>query len=228
MKDQKTKWDDWTRKDQIIFIIIIFFLVLALGNGMANMVANLRISDPTYIEYPWLAILVALIVPIISMAIKFVTNFFEYDHNRKRYSTFIFLLTGISAASFLLLFGQIYTGVAMDFESIGESHNLGSVYVLAQTLTEILAASALALAAEDIYMKYYPDSYIENPEFIQNERARKDHSAEHEKLEEKRRQVHGRITELEASRQAYINEKIIEYISLRAKHISTMNAHRNT
>lgn len=228
MENQNTAWPDWSLKDKVLFIILIVFLIVAIVNGMANAVANLRVSDPTFIQYPWLAIMVATIIPIISMAIKFASNFFEYEQSRKRYGNIIFSLTGISAGCFIALFAQIYTGTAVDYDTFGESNKWGTAFVLAQTLTEILAAAALALALEQIYNKYYPDTLTDNPKYIEAKRALKDHRAEHEMREERRRQVHGRIIELEALRQGYINNKIIEFISLRAKHIATMNAHKDT
>lgn len=67
--------------------------------------------------------------------------------------------------------------------------------------------------------------YVENPEYLEIEKALKEQRAAHEALREKRGKLHGRLVELEAQREAFINERIVEYISLRARHIATMNSH---
>lgn len=228
MKDQNITWDDWQRKDQLILIICLFSMVVSVGMGMSFLVSNLRMSDPIFIQYPLLAIMVSTIVPIISLAIKFVSNFFTYGHNRIRYGKFIAFLTCFSAAIWIYLYGQVYPGVSLDYENFGEDHGLGSAMVWAQLSTEILATSTLGLMAESIYMRYYPDSFIQNPEYIEIERALKDQLAEHEKLGKGLGEVCGQITELEASREAYINEKIIEYICLYARSEAERNSFKNT
>ncbi len=77
-------------------------------------------------------------------------------------------------------------------------------------------------------MKYSPDTYFENLEYIEIVKALKEHLIAHEALGKERNQIHGRLVELEAARQAFINERIVEYISIRARHVATLNSHSNT
>lgn len=220
-------WSDWLLKDRILLCVIIAFLVLSCAMGMANVYANLVASNPVFIESPWLAIMISSLLPIASVSIKFVTNFMAFDRSRKRYALFIYVATGVALLCWAVLFGLNNTGVAstVNWDSFDDSTDLGSAFVWAQLMVEVLSASALFLAAEDIYMRYSPDVYLENPEYVEIEKLMKDHLAVHEGMREQRGTLHGHLVKLTADRNAFVNEKIVEYISLRASHITRLNSH---
>jgi hypothetical protein len=224
------QWKDWRLKDRILICVLLFFLVIAAGLGMGNVYANLTASgNAVFIEDPWIALMISALMPIASVSIKFVTNFMAYDRSRKRYALSIYTATGLAFVFWGIMFGLNNRGVAsvIDWNSFDETVDWGFAFVWSQLLVEMLAASALFLAAEDIYMRYSPDMYIENLEYLEVDKALKEHLVAHEALREKRGQLHGRLVELEAQYQAFINERIVEYISLRAHHVATMNAHSN-
>lgn len=220
-------WSDWLLKDRILLCLIIAFLILSCAMGMANVYANLVASNPVFIESPWLAVMISSLLPIASVSIKFVTNFMAFDRSRKRYTLFIYIATGVAFFCWAILFGLNNTGVAstVNWNSFDDSTDLGSAFVWAQLMVEVLAASALFLAAEDIYMRYSPDVYLENPEYIEIEKALKDHLVLHEALREQRGNMHGRLVELTNEKSAFVNDKIVEYISLRASHVARLNSH---
>lgn len=222
------RWQDWRRKDQVLLCVVLTCLVIAAGLGMGNVYANLVASgNAVFIEKPWLALMISALMPIASVSIKFVTSFMTYDSSRRLYAKCIYAATSIAFLFWCTMFGVIHTGVAgtIDWESFGESKDYGSVFIWSQLLVEMLAASALFLAAEDIYIRYAPDMYVESLEYIEIAKALKEHRISHEALREKRGAMHGRLVELEAQHEAFINERIVEYISLRASHIATMNSH---
>lgn len=223
MKKQRKKW---SLKDKVTVAVCLSFSVGAMAVGMTFMVSNLRMSDPIFIQYPLLAILLSGIVPLIAMAIKFIGNFIEHGCNRKRYGKAIGLLAIISAAYWGWLYAQIYPGAAMIYEIV--EHDLASAFVMMQLSTEILTAAALALVAEDIYIRYYPDSYGENPEDVAIERSINNILPQHEALGKMLSDVYGKIRVLEASRKAYINERRAEYICAYEKYISNQNSFKNT
>lgn len=221
------RWGDWRVKDRILLCVLIFFLIISCAMGMGNVYANLVASNPVFIESPWLAVMISSLLPIASVSIKFVTNFMAFDRSRKRYALFIYIATGIAFLCWAVLFGLNNTGVAstVNWDSFGETTNLGSAFVWAQLMVEVLAASALFLAAEDIYMRYSPDVYLENPEYVEIEKLLKDHLAVHEGMREQRGTLHGQLVKLTADRNAFVNERIVEYISLRASHVARLNSH---
>lgn len=223
------RWQDWRRKDQILLCVLLSSLVIAAVLGMGNVYANLIASGNTvFIEKPWIALMISALMPIASVSVKYVTNFMTFDSSRRLYAKCLYAATGIAFLCWGALFGLIHTGVAgsIDWESFGEAGtDFGPAFIWSQLLVEMLAASALFLAVEDIYMRYSPDAYIENPEYIEIEKALKEQQATHEALREQRGRLYGRRVELEAQHAAFINERIVEYISLRARHIATMNAY---
>ncbi len=222
------RWKDWRRKDQILLCVLLFCLIIAAGLGMGNVYANLIASgNAVFIEKPWIAVMISALMPIASVSVKFVTNFLTYDTSRKLYAKCIYAATGIAFLFWGSLFGLTHSGVTsgIDWDSLGETADYGSAFVSSQLLVELLAASALFLAAEDIYMRYSPDVYMDNLEYLEIEKALKEQRAIHETLHQKRGELHGRLIELEAQREAFINEKVVEFISLRARHVATMNAH---
>ncbi len=226
----RIKFTGWQRKDQSSLIVILVFLLVAVAMGMANVYANLMSSgNSVFIESPWLAVMLSTLLPIASVSIKFITNFFEYDHSRRRYALCIYMLTLIALLIWSVLFALNFSGVSsgIDWNSFEQGSGTGAALVWSQLIVEMLAASALFLAAEDIYMRYSPDRYIENLEFIEVSKALKEHLAAHEALREQRGNMHGRMVELEAEHDGFINKKIVEYISIRARHIAAMNVHSN-
>ncbi len=225
------KFKDWRRKDQILLCLTLFFLFVAVALGMGNVYANLMSSgNAVFLEDPWLAVMLSALLPIASVSIKFLTNFFEYDRSRRRYAICIYVLTLVALLIWSVLFSLNFTGISseIDWNSFEESNDTGSALVWSQLLVEMLAASALFLAAEDIYMRYSPDTYIENLEYIEVDKALKEHLVTHEALRELRGKLHGRLVELEAERQAFINDRIVKYISIRARHVATINSHSNS
>lgn len=213
-------WKDWQRKDQILLCFTLVFLIVAVFMGAGNVYANLMSSgNPVFINDPWLAVMLSTLLPIGSAAIKFVTNFMDYGRTRRRYALCIFGLTLIALVGWSILFAMNFTGVSgeIDWDSLGESSSSGAALVWAQLTVELLAASALFLAAEDIYIRYAPDMYTENPEYLEIEKALANHTPAHEALRKDRAATHGRVVELSASRQAHINECVADFIALRGR-----------
>jgi len=218
--EKEIPFNQWKRKDQIILLFLIPMIFVAMAMGAANIYANLLASGvSTFLEKPWLAIALSALVPLSSISIKFVSNFIEVDRNRRRYSLSIFTLTFGTLMAWTVLFAMSFNGVSggIDWENIGGTSETGSLLVWSQLLLEILMASALALAAEDIYMKYSPDAWAKNMEYVAIEKALKAHLQDHKKLRELRNNRHARLIKLEALRQATINEKTAQYMSLRAR-----------
>ena len=218
--EKEIPFNQWKRKDQIILLFLIPMIFVAMVMGAANVYANLLASSTViFVEKPWLAIALSTLVPIGSLSIKFVSNFLEIDRSRRNYSLSIFILTFGMLMVWTVLFAMNFNGVSggIDWENMGDTTQTGSLLVWSQLLLEILMASALALAAEDIYMKYSPDAWAKNMEFVAIEKALKAHLQDHKELRELRNNRHARLIKLEALRQTTINEETAQYMSLRAR-----------
>ncbi|MEM9388081.1 MAG: hypothetical protein AAGA68_23700 [Pseudomonadota bacterium] len=210
----------WRFQDQISFCLILPGLAAALGMGAVNVYANLMASgQPVFIEQPWLAAFLSGLLPAGSTALKFVSGFFEYSRTKKRYALVVYILTGVALLAWCITFAMNFSGVSggIDWDTLGKSNGKGSLLVGLQLTAELLAATALFLAAEDIALRYAPDSYVESPDFINATRVLRAHRTGHEALAARRSDLQGRLKAEEAKRDAAINDRVAAFLSYRAR-----------
>ena len=207
--------------DQISLTLLVPTLITTLIMGAANVYSNLMASgEPVFLEQPALAVFLSMLMPAGSTALKFISNFFDYQSTKKRYALFIYSLTAFALLAWSVLFAMNFTGVAggIDWETLGESDSgTGSFLVWIQLVAEILVAAALFLAAEEIYLKYVPNDYTENPDYTNAKKALDAHIISHEKLRDARGKNIADIAVLNAARKAFINERMADYMALRAR-----------
>lgn len=219
-EDKPVKFRHWPGKDKVLIVLISVCLLVVLGMGAANVYANLMASGtPVFLEAPWLAAMLSALLPIASISVKFVTGFMSLDTSRKRYAITIYGLTLATLAVWSVLFAMNFSGVSggIDWQALESGGNKGPALVWSQMMLEMLAGAALFLAAEDIAMRYAPDVYVENLEYLEIEKALKAHLPQHEDLCARRAEIQGRLNALLAERQAYINHKLADYVALRAR-----------
>ncbi len=211
---------DWNIRDKGMIGLILLMLPAAMVMGATNVYANLMASGtPAFIENPWLAVSLSMLMPIGSTAIKFVTNAIHIDYWRTKYSQLIYFLTFVLFIFWGILFGQTYTGAAggLDIDALMDGGgSSGSALVWTQLLLELLAASSLFLALEEIVMRYFPDMWISNVEFYVADQAYKTHQGAHEKLNKLRGETHGSLASLRALREVRVNEAMAAYLEMRA------------
>ncbi len=218
----KVPFSDWHTKDKILIILIVLFALLALALGAGNVFANLMSSgNPVFLEDPWLAMGLSALLPIGSVAVKFATNFMAFDASRRLYAQFIFALTLAVLLTWTVLFAINFDGVgaSISFDSLLEPKtNTNTALVWTQLAAEMLAGSALFLAAEHIYVKYAPDYYTQNIDYIEVKRACDEHKKAHDELSNKRAELFGRERRLGDEREAEINEQVASFIYLRGRY----------
>ncbi len=214
----QVKLSDWRGRDLIGASLALLMCFAAMGLGWSNVYANLLSGNPTFIERPWLAASLAMILPIGSTGLKFVTNFITVDDWRRRYCLFIYLLLITLLIAWGVLFGLTYDGVAggFDWSALGETNVSAKALVYIQLLCEMVGATALYLAFEEISARYSPDSWIHNSEYYVINCEYEAHLKAHEKLRDHRGAVHGRLATLRALREQKINEAVAHYLALRA------------
>lgn len=207
--------------DQISLLFLFMALPTCLFMGAANVYSNLLASgEAVFLEQPYLAVFISMLVPAGSTSIKFISNFFEYQSSKKRYTLLIYTLTALVLLIWSFLFSMSFTGVAsdIDWESLGEAQNrTDSFLVWMQLVAEILVSAALFLAAEDIYLKYSPNITIESLEYINAKKALDTHSPIFEKQRDARNQTMADIAVLTAKRTAFTNEQVAEFMAMRAR-----------
>lgn len=209
---------DWRGRDLIAASLALLMALAALVLGWSNVFANLIANNPTFIERPWLAASLAMLLPIGATGLKFVTNFIQLDVWRRRYCLLIYTLLFSLLLTWGVLFGLNFNGAAggMNWEALGEANDSATALVYVQLLCEMIGATALYLAFEEIAGRYSPDSWIKNAEYFEATTALKAHLANHDKLRDQRNKAHGRLASLRALREKKINEAVAHYLALRA------------
>jgi len=217
----KVRFRDWAFKDQVLLVLASVGFLIAASLGAGNVYANLMSSgNPVFIEAPWLAFALSMLLPIGSMSIKYATQFFEFDHTRRWFALFIYMLTLVVLLIWSVLFAQNFPGVSggIGLSAMLDSGSSGPWLVWAQLAAELLAGSALFLGAESIYLKYSPTYYVENIHYLDLEKRLKAHREEMDVLTDQRGEAMGRLETVRAQRQVEINYRVAEFLALCQRH----------
>ncbi len=209
----------WGLMNQVGFLLSLSGMLVALLVGTANVFSNLQASNPLFYEQPALAWLIALLMPLGSLSIKFISHIFITYRNKKRFALAVYSLSAITLLVWTIAFAMNFAGVSagIDWDSLGESNSKGSFLVWLQLTAEILVAAALAMAADEIYQKHNPDTLVENKEYQRICLLLEEHKREHQVLHDKRCEIYGRIAELEAEHTILTNERLVDFAALRGR-----------
>lgn len=223
--DTVVPFKDWLRRDQILIWLLVAFIGVCMAMGWSNVYSNLLASgEAVFIETPWLAAALAALSPLASISVKWMTHFFRYDKSRRRYAITVFLTTIAILALWTVLFVDSFPGVAspvlLDMEG---GFDTGPLLTWSQLALEILVAACLWLAAEDIWIKYAPGWYVESLEYLELNKAIDRVKPERDALHQRRSALVGRKSELEASRQAFVNDQMATFLAEKARFTAQFN-----
>ena len=207
---------DWQIRDRFLVPFLTLCIAASMVLGASNVFANLMASgNVVFLENPSLARSLSLLLPLGSIAIKFLSNFFDFDKTRRRYALFVYILTLLVLSIWAVLFSLNFTGITpeIDWGSFGdEPFSTGSALVWSQLVLEMLTASALALALEDIVSKYSPSHYMENLDFLAAKEARDQFLPIYEADKEQLKKAKARLATLQAAKQTRINLEAAKFI----------------
>lgn len=216
-----TPFSKWSFYNQFMFSGLLLLIPTSMYVGAANVYSNLMASgEPVFLESPHLAIAISLVVPTGAAALKFVTNLFENQSTKKRYSLAVSGAMALSFVAWSIVFAMNFTGISggFDFDSLGESDGgKGMWLVWLQLISEILISASLVISAEDIYQTYNPTGETENPDYKQCEKSVKATEQSLKTLKEKRANLHGEISQLKHARECFINERQSQFAAMRAR-----------
>lgn len=219
-QSERVCFKQWMPRDQIMMVSLLLALFATLVMGTANVYSNLMASGQVvFLDSPWLAVFISLLMPTGSIAIKFLSHGFSHHRHKKLFTVIVYAFTACLFLAWTMAFAQNFSGVSggIDWDSLGDSSGKGAVLVWLQLVTEIMVATALALAAEEISLKYAPDFYSDNPEYIHIASQLKQFKTQHEKLSEARNEVHGQLRKAQAEHRNIINTILASYSSLRTR-----------
>lgn len=167
--DEKPRWPAW---DMAGFTLTLIALLSTLGIGFANVYSNLMASaEPVFLNNPMLAVFIALLMPVASIALKSLSLCCESERSKRRFSLSVFSLTALVLLGWTLAFAYQFTGVTagIDFSQLdvsGNDHG-SSVLVWLQLVSELLVSVSLALILEHILDKHTAKEWIDNPQYYQ-------------------------------------------------------------
>lgn len=169
-EDGETKgkpFREWSGRHKILCCLCALLMVISMVVGLTNSAIVLLASgEPVFLEAPYRAWLIGLIVPMAGAAIKLPTSFIETEAIRKRYALTIIMTAAISLGVWAFFYAAEYKGLTggLDMQSLLEADNKSSYLVFFQLLAEVFASAAFALCVEHIYRLHYPDLFQSNPE----------------------------------------------------------------
>jgi len=219
-EEQQRSFSTWRLKDKIVALSSMGAAVLVLGTGAANVFSNIMsLGQVIFLEQPSLAVMLSILLPAGSVAIKFVVEQFENDRSRRRYILTLYSLTVLTLLSWTVLFALSFHGISggLDLSSLGETDHTATAFTGVQLLAEILIGATLFQVASDVYVQYAPGTFARNPEYEEIEQSLKAHSPGHETLRQVRNETRARLVGLQAARQSYVNTHLIELTSRQAR-----------
>ncbi len=216
--ENSTSFRHWQTKDQSVFLLSLSLTAIILCTGAANLYANFMSSgEAVFLESPWIAVLLSVLLPCASVSLKFIGDYLESDAARSLYIRVVFVLTGIVVLAWTLLFSMNFHGVSggFDLDSLGETSNMSTWLTWTQILAEMLCAAILFHVAWDIYGRYMPGASIPNPEIERLTSQIHKQTKQVEADRALRNDVRDRLTRLQSMRAAFINEQIASFHALR-------------
>ncbi len=216
--NKRTPFYKWDVVDQCATVILIFLITAVWGMGGANVYAVLLNSgQPLYIEQPWIAVSLSMIVPAFSACLKFSHHIFIDPKAKHRFAQGVYLSTVLALLGWTIAFSISFQGVNGEFDwpDLGEETTTdytSIVLVWLQLSAEILIGGALAIALTDRVSKYFPNCLMTNPVWLSLDAAYKAECSALDPLDTQYSVDKKRLVRLRNKRQTYVQEKIVKFI----------------
>lgn len=210
----------WSFYDRVNFAVLLLGMMVCLVVGAANAYAAMMGTGAlVFVENPTLALVMSLIVPIGSLAIKQISSVFYYANDKLLYTKMVAGLTALLLLAWSVCFAAEYSAVdaAADFSfEEGEAAALNWLVWL-QLLVELCAASTLGLGAEVIYHKYDPELEKESEAYLAIVLSHKKQQAQIDELVQIQSKYTAQITLFDAKREVAMNEAVAAYVAKRER-----------
>lgn len=219
-KNNQIPFSEWASKDRSSFVISFGLMLTMVGTGGANVYSNILSSgNPVFLGNPFLALLLSALFPASIFAIKFIRDFMEGERSRKAFTWFICILFLIATIYWVYQFSIHFPGITneINLDDLDESGHSDSSMVRAQLLSELFASVMLYFNVSDIWDSYSPPIRIPNPQHIEIVDILKNHIHAHDQLLKELGERRGRLEQLRAKRQVFINEAVSKFTNQRIR-----------
>ena len=155
----------WLRADKIegVFCLLsVIALWFACYFGIHATFANAQL--PIFDDSPYLAFMLATLVPVAGLAVKLAGHVFDDPANRVRYRKAV-VFAGIGAFFLWIpMFGALFEGLSGVFDPFKEAnHLLGWAFNVGHIFAEVLIAAGIWAYLGAILNKYAPSELVDNP-----------------------------------------------------------------
>ncbi|MCY7297301.1 hypothetical protein [Alteromonas sp. a30] len=211
----------WRAQDLIQLVLFGGFMLLCMGLSVVNAQASIAASEIlVFIEAPWKAWVIALLAPAISVSLKMTPLMFSSLHWQDKCKKALYGLTALVSFIWIWQFAETFNGLGAppSLSDMLNEQSGGDYFVLVQLLAEVLIASSLFIALQNLLDSYNPSTLTLNPSrLIASEQLRMDKSAS-EKAFKAYLETDSELVALSAARQAFINEQLSAFAIAQARH----------
>ena len=197
----------WSHSDKIKGYSLLSFAALLMIVAALNTYSVLMNSGmPAFLDAPWIAAFMSVLVPSFSMAFKSVYDVFALDSSKKTYTWCVFILTSILVLVWVILFALTYEGAGsqIDWDSLGESSHspLASILTATQIAAEVLTSATLILGYERLQAGYSAWYFITNPLWTERKATLESIDADYGAVVAARIKAQAKLAKLNASKEA--------------------------
>jgi hypothetical protein len=197
----------------------LFLGALVLVTGGFNIYGIAMASGiPAFLEDPKLAVMLAVMPPVGSAALKFFVHYLPHDKARKRYSLSVYALSAASLLAWIALFSLSFggAGAGIDWGAMtagGGEAGTGAGFTFVQLLAETFVSGALFIMAGDVFALYGAGREIANPIYAERRQVLEDCETGHETLAGRLAAAKADVQAQAAARVSYINTQILLFRS---------------
>ncbi|TDF37164.1 hypothetical protein EYS14_13470 [Alteromonadaceae bacterium M269] len=179
-----------------------------MGISTVNVQANLEATyEPVFIEAPYKAWLLALLVPIGSLSIKFLPSSFERESSKRAYIKGLYISTALSLLIWSVAFALMFNGIGTSEDAEAASDAMANFYMWIHAFAEMLATASLYMKLSQTLETYFPQTQYRNPAYAPQKANVDSAKAAEDAAFEKHLAVMRRYHMHKNQRQAFIHEQ---------------------
>ncbi|MEZ5367548.1 MAG: hypothetical protein R2748_35680 [Bryobacterales bacterium] len=219
-ENRDVPFPDWGLTDKITTGLALGVCTILLIMGVVNVSANLINSgSPVFVESPWMAVVLAMIVPAMAVAMEAVHHFMSHSTTRRIYKFAVFGIGIISALAwtivFSIQFGGLNAGIDLDVLLTAGGDHGNAVLVWTQIAAETTLGAALFMVADSVSLKYTRGTRVLTPGHIEAKADVERHIPVFEATRKRYAAAQKAFAEINAARERFIGQALAALAALK-------------